>query len=337
MNCKRFFSVLMVVFCLNVFASNDSIKGVKTTEIFGTIFPSFSAKYSKLQKTWYGFDMNSAQVGFKTKINKKINTVLLYNVTKTTGEIFVRDTSNNMLQTSYFKGSDFTAFLKQAELIYTPSSKFEISIGQIFNQQYMTVQDIFWGYRYVISTMQEVYKFGHQADFGFKISYILEKLSFSAMISNGEGPFYKQDKNGLLQYAANIEYRPIKSIILKWYSNVYPNENKYRWTHNFFVGFKTKKFRIGAEGTTIFNDNWLTGSNYFGISIFNAYDINNVWSVFLREDYIFKNSVVKNFSHSILGVQYKIDENFLVSINQRLQIDKNDFLWQTYLSIGYKF
>jgi|YNPMSStandDraft_1061717.scaffolds.fasta_scaffold00111_19 hypothetical protein len=336
-NKKAFFGGLIIFFCITVFSQNDSTQNVKKYDFFSNIYPSFSATYSKKEKPWYGFEMNTAQIGFRTIIKKNIQGIILYNVTKTTSDISVFDTSNNSLMVQYFKGSDFTAFLKQAEIILTLSEKLELSMGQILSEQYLKVQDKFWDLRYVALTMQEIYKFGHPADFGFSFSYKLGKFRFTSTISNGEGPFYKQDKNGLILYAVNAEYRPNKSLIIKWYSNVYPNQNKYSWTHNFFTGFKTEKLKIGAEGTIIYNQNWIYNNNHSGISVFTNYKLNNTWSVFFREDYILKNNTLKDFSLSIFGFQFKYDESLLLSINQRLIKQNNNLLWQTFLSAGFKF
>ncbi|MGQ9848348.1 MAG: hypothetical protein ACUVQP_12730 [Bacteroidales bacterium] len=180
----------------------NSIKPIKPI-VFGSIYPGFVTTLSNKSKPFYAFEMNTALVGFKTDIAHKVNATLIYDVTKTTGDITVTDSNGTTQNVSFFKGSDFTAFLKQAEISWNPTKYIELSIGQLLNEQYLTVQDKFWGYRYVAFTFQEQYKYGYQADFGFRFAFVNEKLRISANILNGEGPLYKQDDNGRLMYALN--------------------------------------------------------------------------------------------------------------------------------------
>jgi hypothetical protein len=152
--------------------------------------------------------MNTALVGFKKDFSNKATAILIYDVTKTTSDIIVKDSNGTAQNVTYFKGSDYTAFLKQAEVNWKPIKNIELAIGQLLNEQYLTVQDKFWGYRYVAYTFQERYKYGNQADFGFRAAFVNEKLRISTGIFNGEGPLYKQDSNGWLMYALNAERYP---------------------------------------------------------------------------------------------------------------------------------
>lgn len=331
------FILSLVIFCFSSYSQNDSLQKERITDIFGSIYPSFSATYSNKHKTLFGFEINTAQVGYNVKIKNNIKGIILYNVNKTTGDISVSDTSNNALIVNYFKGSDYTAFLKQAEVLWLPSDKIEVSIGQILSEQYITLQDKLWGYRYVAFTMQEIYKFGHPADFGFRLAYKTKKIRLSTTISNGEGPFYKQDNNGLLQYAVNFEYKPSKSFIVKWYSSVYPNQNQYRWCHNVFSSYKTEKFTLGLEGSRVLNDNWKENNDFSGVSFFSSYQIKPQWSIFFREDLILKSAILKDASFSIFGLEYKFEKNLMVSLNQRLLKHANNSTWQTFFSVGFKF
>ncbi|MCX7862877.1 MAG: hypothetical protein N2449_07765 [Bacteroidales bacterium] len=330
---SNFFILIFGYIC----AQQDTIANKKTTELFGNIFPSFYSTYAKNKRTYNSFDIYTAQIGVKISLNTNVKGIVLYNVTKTTSDITVFDSLNKPLQVVYFKGSEYTAFLKQAEVQWKPTQHWEFSIGQILSEQYLTVQDKFWGYRYIAFTLQERYQFGYPADFGIRSAYNLDKWRFSVTISNGEGPFYKQDSNGLLQYATNIEFRPNNHWITKWYGNLYPNKNTLKSCQTAFIGYKTDKWRLGTEGVIVFNDLWKDANDYIGISAYFSYLLTKPWSIIARQDYIHKNSTLTKTYFTIVGIQYEPTKDFQISLNQRLFSNKQTTYWQSYLSVGFKF
>ncbi len=318
-------------------AQIDSLSQTKKVELFGNIYPSFYSTYAKNKATYNSFEIYTAQIGTKISINKKIKGIILYNVTKTTSDIQVFDSLHQTITVNYFKGSDYTAFLKQAEIVWEPAKNWELAFGQILSEQYLTVQDRFWGYRYIAFTLQERYQLGYPADFGLRAAFQYNKVRISTTISNGDGPFYKQDARGLLQYALNIEYKPNSKWILKWYGNIYPNHTKYKLCNTIFAGYKTDTWKIGIEGVEVNNDQWNNQNNYRAFSIYGSYNFVKQWCIIAREDYIIKNSTLNNTSFSIIGVQYEADENLQISVNQRFFNNQQQSYWQTYLSAGFKF
>lgn len=252
-------------------AQIDSLNQSKKVELFGNIFPSFFSTYAKHKATYSSFEIYTAQIGTKIFIGEKIKGIILYNVAKTTSDIQVFDSLHQSLTVNYFKGSDYTAFLKQAEILWKPVKNWEFSFGQVLSEQYLTVQDRFWGYRYIAFTLQERYHFGYPADFGLRVAFQHNKIRLSTTVSNGEGPFYKQDANGLLQYALNMEYRPNKNWIFKWYGNIYPNKAKYKLCNTIFAGYEAKIWKIGIEGVEVNNDQWNYRNNYRALSAYGSY------------------------------------------------------------------
>lgn len=318
-------------------AQIDSTNQTKKVELFGNIYPAFYSTYAKNKASYNSFEMYTAQIGTKVSLSDKIKGIILYNVTKTTSDIQVFDSLHHPLTVNYFKGSDYTAFLKQAEILWKPIKNWEFSFGQILSEQYLTVQDKFWGYRYIAFTLQERYQFGYPADFGFRAAFQTDKLRLSTSVSNGDGPFYKQDANGLLQYALNMEYRPNKNWIFKWYGNIYPNNTIFRLCNTLFAGYKTDSWKIGIEGVEVNNDQWNSQKNYRALSAFGSYTFVKNWTIIAREDYIVQNSSLKNTSFSIMGVQYEPNSNFQISVNQRFFNNQQQLYWQTYLNAGFKF
>lgn len=317
-------------------AQTDSIK-LKPPIVFGSIYPGFVTALSNNAKPNYAFEMNTALVGFKTDIAHKVNTILIYDVTKTTGDINVTDSNGTSQNVSFFKGSDYTAFLKQAEINWKPTKHIELAMGQLLNEQYLTVQDKFWGYRYVAFTFQERYKFGNQADFGFRMTYVNEKLRISAGIFNGEGPLYKQDINGRLMYALNAEYRPNEHFIFKIYGDIYPSPLINKQCLSVFIAYKTEKYRLAIEGCNTQNDKWNELSDYIGFSGFFSYKIADKWNIFIREDYLEKSLLYNNTSISFLGTQYEPVKNFNIALNYRIYFASNTNINQIAINAGIKF
>ncbi len=320
-------------------AQQDTVKTVEHNPVvFGRIYPGFTTTFAENSHTTNSFDMNTALLGAKANFGNKVCVILSYDVTKTTGDILVKDSNYNAMQVSWYKGSDYTAFLKQAEINYKPFKSLELAIGQLLNEQYLTIQDIFWGYRYVAFTFQERYKYGFPADFGFRMAYNKNKLRLSVTVSNGEGPLYRQDSNGLMMYALNVEYKPSQHWIFKVYGDVYPDDDHTcRQTLSLFGGYSIEKFRMGIESCWVQNDLWNTSNDYEGFSGFVSYCLNKKWSVFVREDYLVQSLYYKNTSFSIVGTQYEINQNISVSINGRSFLNSYIKQAQLCLNVGAKF
>ncbi len=329
---------IVFFFCIKSgMGQNDSIKP-KSPVVFGSIYPGFVSTFSSKDKPNYGFEMNTALVGFKTDFAGKATAILIYDVTKTTSDIVVRDSNNTAQSVSFFKGSDYTAFLKQAEINWRPKKNIELAFGQLLNEQYLTVQDKFWGYRYVAYTFQERYKFGNQADFGFRAAFVNDNWRISTTISNGEGPLYKQDSDGRLMYALNAEYRPNKNFIFKVYGDIYPGDKIDRRCLSAFMAYGTDKYRIGVEVCAVENDKWNEKYDYLGYSGFFSYKVAEKWNLFVREDFLDKSYLYSNkTSISFAGVQYEPVKNFNIALNYRLIKDKSTEYHQIALNVGIKF
>jgi len=328
-----------LIFFLNVsyiLAQPDS-SNTKNSIVFGSIYPAFVSTFSATEKPLYTFEMNTALIGFKTDLAKKASAILIYDVARTTSDIVVVDSNNHPLTVNYFKGSEFTAFLKQAEINWKPLSHIEIAIGQLLNEQYLTVQDKFWGYRYVAFTFQERYKFGYPADFGFRAAFFNKQWRISSTISNGEGPFYKQDTDGYLMYALNAEFRPNEHFIFKLYGDLYPNNKINRESISAFMSYKNNMLRFAIEGCIVNNDKWNEQSDYRGYSAFISYNISDKWNLFLRGDYLDKSYIYKNSFISFLGFEHRPLKNFNIAVNYRLlQLNTLNYN-QIALNVGFKF
>lgn len=326
---------------LNLKSQNnkDSLKIIENTKVFGSIYTDFYYGLNNNSVPKSAFELSTALIGFKTDFSKKVTSTLIFDVTRTTNAFEVYDTSGNLLSVKYFEGSKYTAFLKMAEIKWKINKTIDFSIGQLLNSQYLTLQDKFWKHRYVMVTFQEAYRFGMPADFGarFHFSLFNNKLNYYTAVFNGEGPFRYQDNNGKFLFAQNIEYYPSKNIILKFYfGNEQPqiSGDKFKNIYSAFVGYKSKKYRIGAEYNYVENYNFLN-IDYSGYSIYGMYDIKDNIELFSRYDYIKTATNINKSSMYIIGLQYNPVKNLNIGINYRQTIPNN--IPRIYTSFGIRF
>lgn len=327
--------------------AQDSLVNGQTIEVkqkvWATIFASYYTTVNGDYKPKSAFEMPTALFGYSATFSDKLKATLIYDVTRTTNAIKVTDENGNQLNVSYNEGSKYTAFLKMAEIKYSPVNFVDVRIGQLLNTQYLTTQDKFWGYRYIYFTYQEVHRYGNPADFGAQIDLKYgDKLLNQLSVTNGDGPFKNQDQEGKFLYANNIEYYPIKGIVLKLYGDYSPKSDtaklaKDKYAISAFAGYKTNKFRFAAEYNKVINNGYRKNSSYYGFSTFGSYTINTKFDILLRYDYINRSATLNlEKSHLIIvGVQYQPIKNLLCSINIR-NLSPNDRL-MIYGNFGITF
>ncbi len=338
---KLIISVFFLNFLLIAGFSQDTIPQVKHRffephqRFFGNIFADFYRDFSNHATPPTGFEMATALFGYHTDLTSKIHAQLIYDVTRTTNNIQVLDSNNIPLTITYFEGSKYTAFLKQAEMNWQFATHFELSVGQLLNQQYLTVQDKFWGYRFVAVTFQEMYRFGNPADFGMRLTYRLkDKLLWSVGSVNGEGPFRHQDNNGLLQYFNNIEYRPNDHLIVKLYSDFEPDGNEFRSANALFLAYKSDHFRVGMEYNRVDFDADHQAENLEGTSLYSSVKLTKNMDAFVRYDGLFNYSLFDHEHKYIAGICYT-ESKFQTAVNMRyFTFDESLMI---YWSFGIKF
>ena len=247
----KFFKLTILLVIINLSASyaQDSTKVIKPThKVFANIFTAGYYNFNTTKPN-AGFDVSTALIGYKLKKDDILDFTLIYDVTRTTNGITVLDTAGNQLPVYYFEGSKYTAFLKMAELKWYFAKNFSLATGQLLNQQYLTVQDKFWAHRYVMVTMQELYRMANPADFGMRVEYKnTETFAFSLGAVNGNGPFRKQDTLSTIQYNSNIEVYLIKNFLIKAFVSITPatfeTENNLSTAFSGFVAYKQEKYKI---------------------------------------------------------------------------------------------
>jgi len=331
-----FFLYLIVIKFVD--AQNDSIPPISIkSSFFGNIFTGFYYSPGDKYKPASGFELSTGLMGYKASWGDKASATLIYDVFRTTNNIEVRDTNKNLLDVSYTRGSDYTGFLKMAQIDFNLGKGFEFSIGQLLNQQYLTYQDRFWGFRYVATTFQEMYRFGAPADFGARLTYNHNnKLKLTLGSVNGDGPFRLQDKEGYMQYFTNIEWSPIKEYILKVFVDHSPVKNMpSRNAISLFTGYKTDNWRLGIEYNRV--ENHLNNSIFdlSGTSVYGAYKLKEGWHLLFRHDYIEKSMTTEKDNYIIAGCEHEPYKGLYVSLNGRF-LSKTEISW-IYFNFGARF
>ncbi|MCX7954624.1 MAG: hypothetical protein N3A01_05475 [Bacteroidales bacterium] len=320
--------IFFVGFSLNAkyyLAGNDSLK----IKIYGNIFSYFSGSYQKQHKPYYSSDMPTALIGFKKEFFNKTQFYLIYDVARTTSNIEVKDSANKPLTVSFLKGSDFTAYLKQAEVAYNFYKNFYLCSGQLLTEQYLTIQDKFWGLRYICFTFQEMYRFGNPADFGIRLCYDRQKVKTTFSILNGDGPFNKQDSEGILMFAFSAFFKENR-FLLNFYTD-YQKYNLERKVFSLFSGYESKRIKAGVEGSLVYNDKFINSHDYKGLSSFIQFKVKDNLVVFCRYDNLRK---LNYYSNLIIGYSWQVDHNLFISNNIRVINEKT---LQIFLNMGYKF
>lgn len=320
------FIILTAVFVLfiNQLFSQDttSLKEkpfIKTIKVFGNLYAGYYYSFNDNTVPKSAFNMPTALLGVCSQISDNVKTTLIYDVTRTTNFSF----PDSIGISGYFEGSKYTAFLKMAQIDWKIKPNVMFSAGQLLNEQYLTVQDKWWGHRYVDVSFQEKNRFGMPADFGARLTYYYKEIiAFSLSAVNGEGPFYYQDSDGKHLFSANFQFTPNKKTMIKLYTDIQESsaENSVgKSSISGFAGFKTEKIMCGAEFNMLNNANYTNDSDfdYSGVSIYSGYYLKEDFEVFARFDHILSHSNNLLKDYLILGVQYSPAKTYHISINYR--------------------
>ncbi|MGD2034605.1 MAG: hypothetical protein PVF73_06100, partial [Bacteroidales bacterium] len=187
-----------------------------------------------------------------------------------------------------------TVILKHAQLDWKIVEPVKLSSGLIGLKQFDT-QEKFWGYRYLFKSFQDEFALGSSADLGVNAEIsISDNLKANLFILNGEGYSRIQDNMGRMKAGGNLIFTPVKGLVLKGYYDIYGgkfevNDSVTRDTVSvqtivFFAGYKTDKFRLGAEMNM-----QLDGKKYYqqaadhdimGFAVYGTYVISKKFEVF---------------------------------------------------------
>ena len=206
------------------------------------------------------------------------------------------------------------AYIKNAQISWK-TGNWTLSGGLISNTQF-NVQEKFWGYRYIMKSFQDLYKFGNSADLGVSVAYkFADWISADAIVVNGEG-YKKVQKNDGLMYGLGTTFTPTKSITMRVYYglNEGTDETK-KDIQNLatFIGFKLERFSLGAEYNWMWNAKNVEGSDYKGWSVYANAKLNKKVDGYIRYDHCSDDK-----AGFITGVQCKLGKYVKIAPNFRM-------------------
>lgn len=146
-------------------AKREEPKGKAIVQVFGNFQSGFGAENDNR-----GFELERSYLGYEYNLGKGLSVKGVMDIGKSS------DVSD------YHR----MAYIKSA-MVSWKNGNFTLNGGLISTTQF-NFQEKFWGYRYVMKSFQDQYKFGSSADLGISAAYkFADWISADAIIVNGEG------------------------------------------------------------------------------------------------------------------------------------------------------
>ena len=284
-------------------------KGKVSTRVYW----NFNKDFTKDAPRKNAFEIKRAYFGYEYRINDNISSKVTFDVGKNSS------------------GSDYTAFLKIAQLDWKIKNNLKLSIGMIGNKQFK-FQESIWGYRYMYKTFQDENKFGSSADLGVNAEIKLsEKINLNLFALNGEGYKNVQDDNGFIKIGGNLIYEFDNGFSAKIYYDSQPSIENFNLVNTgYFIGYEKEKTRIGLEYNEMLNGKtYKDPSKDHSLSGFSGYisqTLSKNSSVFFRYDSLGSNILSgsldawnsgKDGNLMILGFEHVVIKGFKLNLNYR--------------------
>ena len=289
--------------------SADEPKGKAIIQVFGNFHSGFGHASDDR-----GFELDRSYLGYQYDLGEGLQI-------KGVMDIGQSDDVNDYHRIAYIKNAQ----------ISWKTGNWTLTGGLISNTQF-NVQEKFWGYRYIMKSFQDLYKFGNSADLGVSVAYkFADWISADAIVVNGEG-YKKVQKNDGLMYGLGTTLTPTKSITMRVYYglNEGADETK-KDIQNLatFIGFKFERFSLGAEYNWMWNAKNVEGSDYKGWSVYANAKMNKKVDGYISYDHCSDDK-----AGFIAGVQCKLGKYVKIAPNFRLNYKEADGGHST-TSMGY--
>ena len=304
---KFILTISIIFFGFEIYSQQN--KGKVSTRVYWNFNKDFSN--DALKKN--AFEIKRVYLGYEYKISEKISSKVTFDVGK-----------NN-------SGSDYTAFLKIAQLDWKVKNNFKLSLGMIGNKQFK-FQESIWGYRYMYKTFQDENKFGSSADLGVNAEIKLsEKIDLNLFALNGEGYKNIQDDNGFIKIGGNLIYEFNNGLSAKIYYDSQSSVDNFNLVNTgYFIGYEKKNTRVGLEYNEMLNAKTYkdpySDHNLSGFSGYISQNFSENSSLFFRYDSLESNVISGNSEPwnsdkdgklMILGYEYVVTKGFKLNLNYR--------------------
>lgn len=300
------FAIIMACFCTSSFAQEStSPKGKAIIQVFGNFHTGFGK-----QNDDRGFELDRSYLGYQYDLGKGLQV-------KGVMDIGQSDDVNDYHRIAYIKNAQ----------ISWKTGKLTLTGGLISTIQF-NMQEKFWGYRYIMKSFQDQYKFGSSADLGVSASYKLaDWLTADAIVVNGEG-YKKIQKNDGLMYGLGATLTPVKGLSMRIYYGLNEGaddtkEDKQNLAT--FIGYKGEGFSLGAEYNLYKNDGNVKGNDLYGFSIYGSTKLNKKAEIYARYDNLSSKddwNEAKDESAILAGLQFKLGKYVKIAPNFRMNIPK---------------
>ena len=288
-------------------AKTEGPKGKAIIQVFGNFHTGFGTENDDR-----GFELERSYLGYEYNLGKGLSVKGVMDIGKSSDV------------------SDYQriAYIKNA-MISWKKGGLTLNGGLISTTQF-NLQEKFWGYRYIMKSFQDEYKFGSSADLGISAAYkFADWISADAIIVNGEG-YKKIQKNNGLNYGLGVTLTPVKGFLIRLYGGL--NESGEEGKEDIanlaaFVGYKHEKFSIGAEYNQMWNASYKDGADQNGYSIFASARLSKVADLYARFDDLYSNNdwnIAKDEQTAILGAQFKLGKYVKIAPNFRMSLPKAD-------------
>ncbi len=299
-----------VLACIGISAmaqdtKTEEPKGKAIVQVFGNFHTGFGAANDDR-----GFELDRSYLGYEYNLGGGLSVKGVMDIGKSSDV------------------SDYQriAYIKNAMVSYK-HGKLTLNGGLISTTQF-NFQEKFWGYRYIMKSFQDEYKFGSSADLGISVAYkFADWVSADAIIVNGEG-YKKIQKNDGLNYGLGVTLTPVKGFQIRLYGGV--NESGEEGKKDLanlaaFMGYKHEKFSIGAEYNQLWNASNKADADQSGFSIYTSIKLSKCADLYARFDNLSSKNdwnEAKDESAAILGAQFKVGKYVKIAPNVRVDIPK---------------
>lgn len=286
-------------------AKNEEPKDKAIIQAFGNFHSGFGADNDNR-----GFELERSYLGYEYKLTNDLSVKGVMDIGK----------SNDV--------SDLhrIAYLKNA-MVSWKKERLTLNGGLISTTQF-NLQEKFWGYRYIMKSFQDQYKFSSSADLGISAAYkFAEWISADAIIVNGEG-YKKIQYNDGLNYGLGVTITPVKGFQIRLYGGV--NESGEKGKKDIvsmaaFAGYKCDKFTIGAEYNHLLNASYKNDADQYGYSLYASVKLAKYADLYARfDDLCSKNdwNIAKDEQTAMLGAQFKLGKYVKIAPNFRMNLPK---------------
>ena len=296
--------------CIGITAQAQDVKteepkGKAIVQVFGNFHTGFGAENDDR-----GFELDRSYFGYEYNFGNGLSAKAVMDIGKSSDV------------------SDYQriAYIKNA-MVSWKKGGLTLNGGLISTTQF-NFQEKFWGYRYIMKSFQDEYKFGSSADLGISVAYkFADWVSADAIIVNGEG-YKKVQKNDGLNYGLGVTLTPVKGFQIRLYGGL--NESGVEGKKDIanlaaFVGYKHEKFTIGAEYNQMWNASYNDGVDQNGYSIFASAKLSKIADIYARFDDLYSKddwNINKDESAAILGAQFKLGKYVKIAPNFRMSMPK---------------